>query len=76
MCSCIMLYCCQHPIHDTCTSVCETRGRFLPSVHGHGLVRLLEVELFREVVLGGHGLGEGALDVDSWGLGHVGREGG
>ena len=54
VCSCMILLC-----------VCEGESGDEPSIRGHSFGRAVHVKVLVEVVLGGHGLGELALDVDT-----------
>lgn len=42
----------------------------IPSIHRHGLGRIVEVKAAGEIVLGSHGLREVAGDVDASSVGH------
>ena len=44
----------------------RTVNKHVPSIGFHSLHRSVEVILVLEVVLSGHGLGEGAIDIDTW----------
>lgn len=63
-----------HPVKSQPQTLRAERGkeRKLPGVEEHGPRGVVEVVLVDKVVLGGHGLGELAVDVDAVGLRHCG----